>query len=95
MPGSETAAVYPSMTAFKIFYEVTRIQKALNDQAAEAAEAEKHGDEEPPEEDELGLPKPPPGEAASETAGMPSCVAKQVTRPVRNREARVTEPQLA
>jgi AraC-like DNA-binding protein len=25
------------------------------------------------------------------TAGMPSCVAKQVTRPVRNREARVTE----
>ena len=29
------------------------------------------------------------------TAGMPSCVAKQVTRPIRNREARVTEPQLA
>jgi AraC-like DNA-binding protein len=29
------------------------------------------------------------------TAGIPSCVAKQVTRPVRNREARVTEPQLA
>ena len=29
------------------------------------------------------------------TAGMPPCVAKQVTRPVRNREARVTEPQLA
>jgi hypothetical protein len=28
-------------------------------------------------------------------AGMPSCVAKQVTRPVRNREAPVTEPQLA
>jgi len=28
-------------------------------------------------------------------AGMPACVAKQVTRPVRNREARVTEPQLA
>ena len=25
------------------------------------------------------------------TAGMPSCVAKQVTKPVRNREARVTE----
>jgi len=25
------------------------------------------------------------------TAGMPSCVAKQVTRPVRNREAPVTE----
>ena len=26
-------------------------------------------------------------EAAGETLGMPSCVAKQVTRPVRNREA--------
>jgi AraC-like DNA-binding protein len=28
-------------------------------------------------------------------AGIPSCVEKQVTRPIRNREARVTEPQLA
>jgi hypothetical protein len=26
-------------------------------------------------------------QAARATAGMPSCVAKQVTRPVRNREA--------
>jgi AraC-like DNA-binding protein len=34
-------------------------------------------------------------EAGSATAGMPSCVAKQVTRPVRNREAPVAEPQLA
>ena len=34
-------------------------------------------------------------QAADATAGMPSCVAKQVTRPVRNREARVSEPQLA
>ena len=34
-------------------------------------------------------------DAARTTAGMPSCVAKQVTRPVRNREARVTEPHLA
>ncbi|MGC1211125.1 MAG: helix-turn-helix transcriptional regulator [Micromonospora sp.] len=33
--------------------------------------------------------------ALSATAGIPSCVAKQVTRPIRNREARVTEPQLA
>ncbi|MEO8888249.1 MAG: helix-turn-helix transcriptional regulator [Jatrophihabitantaceae bacterium] len=33
--------------------------------------------------------------AASATAGLPACVAKQVSRPVRNREARVTEPQLA
>jgi AraC-like DNA-binding protein len=29
-------------------------------------------------------------QAARGTAGMPSCVAKQVTRPIRNREARVT-----
>ncbi len=29
------------------------------------------------------------------TAGMPSCLAKQVTRPVRNREAPVAEAQLA
>ncbi|MGA4729457.1 helix-turn-helix transcriptional regulator [Micromonospora taraxaci] len=34
-------------------------------------------------------------QAAQATAGMPSCVAKQVTRPVRNQEARVTAPQLA
>ncbi|WFF01187.1 helix-turn-helix transcriptional regulator [Micromonospora sp. WMMD964] len=34
-------------------------------------------------------------QAAQATAGMPSCVAKQVTRPVRNREARPAEPQLA
>ncbi|WP_203749553.1 helix-turn-helix transcriptional regulator [Cellulomonas chitinilytica] len=34
-------------------------------------------------------------EAAEATVGMPSCVAKQVTRPVRNREARPAEPQLA
>jgi AraC-like DNA-binding protein len=33
--------------------------------------------------------------AARSTAGMPSCVAKQVTRPIRNREAPFTEPQLA
>jgi AraC-like DNA-binding protein len=33
--------------------------------------------------------------AAGGTAGMPSCVAKQVSRPVRNREARVTGARLA
>jgi AraC-like DNA-binding protein len=33
--------------------------------------------------------------AAGATEGMPACVAKQVTRPIRNREARVSEPQLA
>ena len=32
--------------------------------------------------------------AAQATAGMPPCVVKQVTRPVRIREALVTEPQL-
>ncbi len=32
---------------------------------------------------------------ASATEGMPPCVAKQVTRPVRNREAPVSAPQLA
>jgi AraC-like DNA-binding protein len=32
--------------------------------------------------------------AAGATAGMPPCVAKQVTRPIRNREARVLEPHL-
>ncbi|WP_067539944.1 helix-turn-helix transcriptional regulator [Nocardia crassostreae] len=34
-------------------------------------------------------------EAERTTAGMPSCVAKQVTRPVRNREASVFGQQLA
>jgi transcriptional regulator GlxA family with amidase domain len=34
-------------------------------------------------------------EAADALAGIPSCVAKQVTRPIRNREASVSEPQLA
>jgi transcriptional regulator GlxA family with amidase domain len=33
--------------------------------------------------------------ATGVTAGMPPCVAKQVTRPVRNQEASVAEPQLA
>jgi AraC-like DNA-binding protein len=32
-------------------------------------------------------------QATHTTAGMPSCVAKQVTRPVRNREALVAETQ--
>ena len=34
-------------------------------------------------------------EAVRATAGMPSCVAKQVTRPVRNREAPAPRPHLA
>ncbi|MFI0371832.1 helix-turn-helix transcriptional regulator [Actinomadura sp. 1N219] len=34
-------------------------------------------------------------EQAEATEGMAPCVAKRVTRPIRNREAQVTEPQLA
>ena len=34
-------------------------------------------------------------DAAGATAGMAPCVAKQVTRPIRNREAPVSEPHLA
>ena len=34
-------------------------------------------------------------EAAAGSAGLPACVSKQVTRPVRNREAPAAEPQLA
>jgi AraC-like DNA-binding protein len=33
--------------------------------------------------------------AADGEPGLPACVAKQVTRPIRNREARLIEPQLA
>jgi AraC-like DNA-binding protein len=33
-------------------------------------------------------------QAAHATAGMVPCIAKQVTRPIRNREAPVTEPRL-
>jgi AraC-like DNA-binding protein len=33
--------------------------------------------------------------AALKSAGLPPCVAKQVTRPVRNREAPTTEPHVA
>jgi len=34
-------------------------------------------------------------EVSSATEGLPHCVVKQVTRPVRNREAPLVEPQLA
>lgn len=34
-------------------------------------------------------------DAEQSTAGIPSCVAKQVTRPIRNREAPVAEPHLS
>jgi AraC-like DNA-binding protein len=34
-------------------------------------------------------------EATGEMAGIPPCVARQVSRPVRNREAAIAEPRLA
>jgi AraC-like DNA-binding protein len=34
-------------------------------------------------------------QAAARVPGLPACVAKQVTRPVRNRETQLTEPHLA
>jgi AraC-like DNA-binding protein len=34
-------------------------------------------------------------QAAEETRGIPPCVARQVSRPIRNREARATRPELA
>ena len=34
-------------------------------------------------------------QAARATAGMPACVVKSVTRPVRNREAQVMQPRIA
>ena len=34
-------------------------------------------------------------DGARATAGMPACIAKQVTRPMRNREAAIAEPQRA
>jgi transcriptional regulator GlxA family with amidase domain len=34
-------------------------------------------------------------QAARATAGMPSCVAKHVTRPIRNREALLTVPYIS
>ena len=40
----------------------------------------------------VGMPPSSYRRAAHATAGMPSCVAKQVTRPVRNREARAAAP---
>jgi AraC-like DNA-binding protein len=44
----------------------------------------------------VGVPPSTYRRQLASTAGeMPPCVAKQVTRPIRNREAVVTEPQLA
>ena len=43
----------------------------------------------------VGVPPSTYRREAAATAGMPSCVTKQVTRPVRNREARSVPPRLA
>jgi len=44
----------------------------------------------------VGVPPSVYGDlAARATAGMPPCIAKQVTRPIRNREAPAPEPHLA
>jgi len=42
----------------------------------------------------VGVPPSTYRREARTTAGMPSCVTKQVTRPIRNREAPVPEPHL-
>ena len=42
----------------------------------------------------VGMPPSTYRRRTAPTAEMPSCVTKQATRPVRNRKARVTEPQL-
>jgi AraC-like DNA-binding protein len=43
----------------------------------------------------VGMPPSTFRNQARAAAGMPPCVAKQVTRPIRNREAQVTGPHLA
>src|SRR5256886_9097646 len=43
----------------------------------------------------VGMPPSTYRRQAGATAEMPACVAKQVTRPIRNREAPVREPHLA
>jgi AraC-like DNA-binding protein len=43
----------------------------------------------------VGVPPSSNRRLAASTAGMPSCVAKEVTRPIRNREAPVAEPRIA
>jgi AraC-like DNA-binding protein len=43
----------------------------------------------------VGIPPSAYRRATGAAAGMPPCVAKQVTRPIRNQEAPVAEPQLA
>ncbi|MDB6000597.1 MAG: bacterial regulatory helix-turn-helix, AraC family protein [Rhizobacter sp.] len=42
----------------------------------------------------VGMPPSAYRREARATEGMPSCVVKQVTRPIRNREAPVTEPEI-
>jgi AraC-like DNA-binding protein len=42
----------------------------------------------------VGMPPSAYRREARATEGMPSCVVKQVTRPIRNREAPATEPEI-
>ncbi len=53
---TETEQIYPQMTAFRLFFDVTRIQHEVNAQA----EPPKPGEDDAFEEDEDGLPKPKP-----------------------------------
>lgn len=53
VPEDETSQVYPQMTAFHLFFEVTRIQRGVNDEGQPPAP------EEPETEDEDGNPLPP------------------------------------
>lgn len=43
----------------------------------------------------VGIPPSVYRREAAGLAGIPACIIKQVTRPIRNREAQNTEPQLA
>ncbi len=43
----------------------------------------------------VGVPPSAYRRDATDTAGIPSCVSKQISRPIRNREARVAAPELA
>ena len=43
----------------------------------------------------VGMPPSTYRDSAPPTEGIPPCVTKKVTRPIRNREASTTEPQLA
>jgi hypothetical protein len=70
---AETEQIYPQMTAFRIFYDVTRVQREVN----LAAEPPKPGAEDPMEEDEDGLPKPP-SKPAEPAPAVPAAEKHQI-----------------